>query len=298
MVTFLRRCNMKKFLFIAAAGSLSFISVFHFEKLANAVAAPPSISLTAQPQERDTPTQPALQVSRDNTSCPHKIDSQDVHGPDKDWYIGGWLVRQLCSQPLDTLVFVHAAPSHWKNRAHMRATLFEEAARAAFNWTGVFFVAQHKDPLVNLWTKLEAEFTGDVVIFPHHDSFPSVVNKFVRGMRWVTQYCPKVRNIVKIDHDVGVQPFKLRQYLDKSLSLHKRSISCLVWMYARVSRNVSDKHCIPEDDLPHGLLPALLQRSRHDHDDGHDGEAVQGLEDCQGLSDRRHLRERTRRHVG
>ncbi|KAL3195844.1 hypothetical protein MRX96_015725 [Rhipicephalus microplus] len=132
----------------------------------------------------------------------------------------------------------------------MRATLFEEAARAAFNWTGVFFVAQHKDPLVNLWTKLEAEFTGDVVIFPHHDSFSSVVNKFVRGMRWVTQYCPKVRNIVKIDHDVGVQPFKLRQYLDKSLPLHKRSISCLVWMYARVSRNVSDKHCIPEDDLP------------------------------------------------
>ncbi|KAH8042282.1 hypothetical protein HPB51_021366 [Rhipicephalus microplus] len=150
MATFLRRCNMKKFLFIAAAGSLSFISAIHFEKLANAVAAPPSISLTAQPQERDTPTQPALQVPRDNTSCPHKIDSQDVHGPDKDWHIGGWAVRQLCSQPLDTLVFVHAAPSHWENRAHMRATLFEEAARAAFNWTGVFFVAQHKDPLVNL----------------------------------------------------------------------------------------------------------------------------------------------------
>ncbi|KAH7956444.1 hypothetical protein HPB52_009729 [Rhipicephalus sanguineus] len=254
MATFPQSCdNNKKFFLIAAISLLSVVSTIHLEKLANAIAAPPSISPIVQHDERDAP-QAAFRVARAN-ECPHKIDSRDVHGPNKDWHTGGWAVRQLCSQPVDTLFFVHAGPSHWENRINLRATLFEEAARAAFNWTGVFFIGQHVDPLVNLWTKLEAKFTGDVVIFPHPDNFSTIINKFVRGMRWVTQYCPKVRNIVKIDHDVGVQPFELRRYLDEKLPLENGSISCLVWKYARVSRDARDKHCIPVDDLPMDFYP-------------------------------------------
>ncbi|KAL3195140.1 hypothetical protein MRX96_045759 [Rhipicephalus microplus] len=187
--------------------------------------------------------------------CAHRINLQDVHGPGKEWHTGGWAVRQLCSQPLDTLFFVHVAPNKWERRVHLRATLFEEAARAAFNWTGVFFVGQHEDPLVNLWTKLEADLTGDVVVFPYNDTFFTTVYKFVRGMRWVAEYCPKVRHIVKIDHDVGVQPIELRQYLNETLPLENRSIHCAVWKYAKVFRDGRDKHCVPEDQLPMDFYP-------------------------------------------
>ncbi|KAL1442415.1 hypothetical protein MTO96_030818 [Rhipicephalus appendiculatus] len=213
----------------------------------------------------------------------------DVHGPDKNWHTGGWAVRQLCSQPLDTLFFVHVAPSYWKTRIHLRATLFEEAARAAFNWTGVFFVAQDNNSLSNLWTNLEAELMGDVVVFPYNDSYFTTAYKFVRGMRWVNEYCPKVRHIVKIDHDVGVQPFELRRYLDRYLPLKDSSIHCNTLMYTAVFRYGRRPSLRPGGPACHGRLPALLFRFRHDHDDGHHEEAVQGLEVCQGLSDRRRL---------
>ncbi|KAL1442413.1 hypothetical protein MTO96_030816 [Rhipicephalus appendiculatus] len=196
--------------------------------------------------------EPAIQVP---LACAHRIDSMDVHGPGKEWHTGGWAVRQLCSQPLDTLFFVHVAPSKWERRIHLRATLFEEAARAAFNWTGVFFVGQDEDPLVNLWTKLEAEVTGDVVVFPYNDSFFTIVNKIVRGMRWVSEYCPRVRHIVKIDHDVGVQPFELRRYLNENLPLENSSIHCSVWKHVKVLRDGRNKHCVPEDQLAMDYYP-------------------------------------------
>ncbi|KAH7939186.1 hypothetical protein HPB52_008128 [Rhipicephalus sanguineus] len=187
--------------------------------------------------------------------CPHRIGSLDGPALGKEWHIGGWAVRQICSQPLDTLFFVHTAPSHWTNRVHLRATLFEEAARTAFNWTGVFFVGEHEDPLVNLWTKLEVEVMGDVVMFPYNDTYFTMLYKFVGGMRWVTEHCPKVRNIVKIDDDVGVQPFELRRYLDEKLPLKNSSIHGFVWADTDVYHDPRSKYCVPEDELAMDTYP-------------------------------------------
>ncbi|XP_075728651.1 acetylgalactosaminyl-O-glycosyl-glycoprotein beta-1,3-N-acetylglucosaminyltransferase-like [Rhipicephalus microplus] len=187
--------------------------------------------------------------------CPNRIDSLDVPTPGKEWHIGGWAVQKICSQPLDTLFFVHTAPSYWENRVHLRATLFEEAARIAFNWTGVFFVGQHKDSLVNLWTKTEAEVTGDIVVFPYNDTFVTILYKFVSGMRWVTEHCPNVRNIVKIDDDVTVQPFELRRYLDRTLPLKVSSIHGFVFVDMDVIRHHGSKYCIPEDELAMDTYP-------------------------------------------
>ncbi|KAH6924657.1 hypothetical protein HPB50_021798 [Hyalomma asiaticum] len=181
--------------------------------------------------------------------CPRRIGSLDGPGPGKEWHIGGWAIRRLCSQPLDTLFFVHTAPAHWERRIHHRDTVFEDAAREAFNWTGVFFMGEHEDPLVNLWTKLEAEATGDVVIFPYNDTFHTILYKLVFGMRWVTEHCPNVRNIVKIDDEVGVQPFELRRYLDEKLPLKNTSIHGLVWKGSKVVRDPRDKYCVPEDEV-------------------------------------------------
>ncbi|KAH8032311.1 hypothetical protein HPB51_024088 [Rhipicephalus microplus] len=254
MVKFPQSCNSKKeFLLIAAAALLSVIAMIHIEKLVHAIAPPPSISPTMQHDERNA-TRPVFQARRAN-HCPHWIDSMDAHGPDKEWHSGGWAVRQLCSQPLDTLFFVHVAPSYWKRRIHLRTTLFEEASQAAFNWTGVFFVAQDRNPLVNLWTKLEAEVAGDVVVFPYNDTYFTTVYKFVRGMRWVAEYCPRVRNIVKIDHDVSVQPFELRRYLDRNLPLKDSSIHCNMVINTAVFRDGRDPHCVPDDQLAMDTYP-------------------------------------------
>ncbi|XP_075529868.1 N-acetyllactosaminide beta-1,3-N-acetylglucosaminyltransferase 3-like [Dermacentor variabilis] len=218
--------------------------------------APHPVHGIVEQQERRT-TLPTEQLSEDKApqGCQHRIDSLDGPGPDQEWHSGGWAVRQLCSQPLDTLFFLHTAPKNCKRRAQLRATLFEEAARTAFNWTCIFFIGKHKDPLVNMWTKLEVGATGDVVMLPYNDTFFTIIHKFVGGMRWVTEYCPNVRTIVKIDDDVGVQPFQLRQYLDEELPKNNDSIHCYVLADSDVHRHPNSKYCVPEDDLVQDVYP-------------------------------------------
>ncbi|XP_070383765.1 N-acetyllactosaminide beta-1,3-N-acetylglucosaminyltransferase 3-like [Dermacentor albipictus] len=236
--------------------TLSSIILMGQIRKAKVATAPHPVHRVVEQQERRT-TRPTEQVSKYKAprGCQHRIDSLDGPGPDQEWHSGGWAVRQLCSQPLDTLFFVHTAPVNWKRRAQLRATLFEEAARTAFNWTGIFFIGKHEDPLVNMWTKLEVGATGDVVMLPYNDTFFTIIHKFVGGMRWVTEYCPNVRTIVKIDDDVGVQPFQLRQYLDVELPKNNDSIHCYVWAHNDVYRDPSSKYCVPEDDLVQDVYP-------------------------------------------
>ncbi|KAH7942374.1 hypothetical protein HPB49_023514 [Dermacentor silvarum] len=248
MKVFPKRGNDRNYLIIAVTILLSLVSVIQIKA--------PSVHRTVKQQERNTtlPTSKSLVDVR-----PERCDNQtySLHGPGpvKEMYSGGWAVRHLCSQPLDTLFFVYTARKNWKLRVHLRATLFEEAARTAFNWTGVFFVEEHDDPMVNLWTKLEVEAVGDVVMLPYSDTYVSITHKYVGGMRWVTENCPNVRTIIKIDDDIGVQPFELRRYLDEKLPPKNNSIHCAVWVNTDVNRNLSSTYHISEDDLAKDRYP-------------------------------------------
>ncbi|KAH7970947.1 hypothetical protein HPB49_017070 [Dermacentor silvarum] len=214
-------------------------------------------SLHSQDARKDAQQQSDATLST-KRHCPYRIDSLDGHdaqGMEMGWHSGGWAVRQLCSQPLDTLFFVHTAPRSWQNRAHLRATLFEEAATKFFNWTVVFFVGETDDLAVRHWTALEAKVMGDMVMLPYNDTLLTVLHKFIGGMRWVIEYCPNVRSIVKIDDDVGVHPFELRRYLEKELPRNKSYMHCFVWLRNKVYRESFHRFCIREDDLAQDNYP-------------------------------------------
>ncbi|XP_049511180.1 acetylgalactosaminyl-O-glycosyl-glycoprotein beta-1,3-N-acetylglucosaminyltransferase-like [Dermacentor silvarum] len=189
--------------------------------------------------------------------CEQRLASLDWPEGGKKWHSGGWAVSQLCRKQLDTLFFVHSAPNNWKRRADLRATLFEEAACAAFNWTGVFFIGEDDDPKVNLWTRLEADVFGDIVILSYNDTFLTLTYKFLGGMRWVTEHCPNVSTIVKIDDDVGVHPFQLRRYLDETLPQKNSCIHCNVLEDNPVLRDPQDRYCIPQDEVAQDTYPLM-----------------------------------------
>ncbi|XP_050023437.1 N-acetyllactosaminide beta-1,3-N-acetylglucosaminyltransferase 3-like [Dermacentor andersoni] len=221
----------------------------------------PNTSLKSQDARPDSLPRSVTQQKSNATlptkgQCPVRIDSLDgTQRMNTEWHSGGWAVRQRCSQPLDTLFFVHTAPKNWKNRVHLRATLFEEAATRFFNWTVVFFVGNTDDPVVWRWTKLEAEVMGDVVMLPYNDTLLTVLHKFIGGMRWVIDYCPNVRSIVKIDDDVGVHPFELRRYLEGKLPQRNNYMHCFVWLRNKVYRESFHRFCIREEDLPQDNYP-------------------------------------------
>ncbi|KAH6940859.1 hypothetical protein HPB50_009086 [Hyalomma asiaticum] len=194
--------------------------------------------------------------SADGPGCPHRIHSLDDSAVENKSISGGWAVRRLCEQPVDVLFFVFTVPGNWKRRAHLRATLIEEATVGLFNWTAVFFVGAQDNPTVALWTTFEAQVMGDVVIFPYNDTFPRLLVKFVGGMRWVLKFCPKVRTIIKMDDDIGVHPLELRRYLDEELPLKYNDLHCFVWEGGQVYRDPSNRHCVHEDELTLDIYPS------------------------------------------
>ncbi|KAH6923836.1 hypothetical protein HPB50_007782 [Hyalomma asiaticum] len=80
--------------------------------------------------------------SADGLGCPHRIHSLDDSALENKSTSGGWAVRRLCELPIDVLFFVFTVSSDWERRAHLRATLVEEAA-VGLNWTAVFFVGHN-----------------------------------------------------------------------------------------------------------------------------------------------------------
>ncbi|KAH7952029.1 hypothetical protein HPB52_017080 [Rhipicephalus sanguineus] len=219
-------------------------------------ASPPPLPSSAGPNGGNLTTGASEELrNATNERCPYRVETLHEPAGNASWHSGGWAVRRRCSQPLDTLFFVHTAPRNWQYRAHLRATLFEEAAMTYFNWTVVFFIGEQDDLTVSLWTKLEEEVMGDMVALRYNDTLLSVLHKFVGGMRWVLEYCPNVSNIVKMDDDVGVHPFELRRYLHEELPLKSSHMHCFVWLRNQVYRESSHRFCVHADDLPQDEYP-------------------------------------------
>nr|XP_054920386.1 acetylgalactosaminyl-O-glycosyl-glycoprotein beta-1,3-N-acetylglucosaminyltransferase-like [Dermacentor andersoni] len=87
---------------------------------------------------------------------------------------------------------------------------------------------------------------GDVVILPYNDTLQCLLHKFIGGMRWVIEYSPNVRSVVKMN--VGVHPFELRRYLEEELPLKDSYMHCYV-MLEMVYRESFERFCLQEDDF-------------------------------------------------
>ncbi|KAH7937295.1 hypothetical protein HPB49_010407 [Dermacentor silvarum] len=247
----------KAIVVIATATLLGIMSTVQIRKAKFITAYPLLEPAVEQGGRRTPPRTTGRSKAEASKRCQHRLASLDWPKAGKKWHSGGWAVSQLCRQPLDTLFFVHSAPNNWKRRATLRATLFEEAASAAFNWTGVFFIGEDDDHKVNPWTRLEAEVFGDIVMLRYKDTFYSLTYKFLGGMRWVTEHCPNVISIVKIDDDVCVHPFHLRRYLDEKLPQKNSSVHCNVLINNPVHRNPHHRYCVPEDEVAQDKYPLM-----------------------------------------
>ncbi|KAH7932806.1 hypothetical protein HPB49_003244 [Dermacentor silvarum] len=254
---FPRSCCKKRIVVIATTALLGIMFTVPIRQVKFITASPLLNPAVEQEGHHITPPTTERSKAEDPKGCQHRLASLDWPKAGKKWHTGGWAISQLCTQPLDTLFFVHSAPNNWKRRADLRATLFEDAASAAFNWTGVFFIGEDDDPKVNLWTRLEAEIFGDIVMLGYNDTFLTLTYKFVGGMQWVTEHCPNVSTIVKIDDDVGVHPFQLRRYLDEKLPQKSSSIHCNVVEGNPVHRDPHHRYCIPEDEVAQDTYPLM-----------------------------------------
>ncbi|XP_050390077.1 UDP-GalNAc:beta-1,3-N-acetylgalactosaminyltransferase 1-like [Patella vulgata] len=106
------------------------------------------------------------------------------------------------SEPVNVIVVVHTAPTHFLQRENIRETY---GARKLFLPTEVrviFLLGRVED--LNLQRGIVDEHNkyGDIIQGDFKDAYHNLTYKAVMGLHWVSHYCPDVEYVIKTDDDV------------------------------------------------------------------------------------------------
>lgn len=94
--------------------------------------------------------------------------------------------------------------------------------------------------MLSLWSHLEGDVLGDMVILPFVDGYRNLSLNFLGGTWWVMQRCPNLRHIVKLDGDRFVAPVRLKEYVLQHLAPDSRQLHCYVLSRNRVHHQEAD----------------------------------------------------------
>uniref|UniRef100_V5IES8 Hexosyltransferase n=1 Tax=Ixodes ricinus TaxID=34613 RepID=V5IES8_IXORI len=160
-----------------------------------------------------------------------------------------------CKRNLDYLFFVHTAPDHHVHRKILRDALGKGSLSLAYNWTIVFFVGLSTNKDTSSAIETEAADHGDIVVLPYYDTYKNLTYKFVYGMKWVTEYCPHVKYVVKIDDDVVINLALMMNYLNQVPASKARVLYCQVLEHMPVLRETNSPWYLSKDVYPNKEYP-------------------------------------------
>ncbi|PVD30594.1 hypothetical protein C0Q70_09866 [Pomacea canaliculata] len=134
---------------------------------------------------------------------------------------------------VDVLFMVHTALLNFRQREALRSTVANQSFFYPFKVRILFLLglpANDTNGTVQSLIELEHKKYGDTLQGDFIDTYSNLTHKGVMGYRWITQYCPHVRLVAKIDDDVFVDTFKLLHRFWPVLFVAKsRAIFCNVW---------------------------------------------------------------------
>ncbi|MCA9460432.1 MAG: hypothetical protein KC550_07845, partial [Nanoarchaeota archaeon] len=80
--------------------------------------------------------------------------------------------------------------------------------------------------------RLENELYADIVQEDFQDAYKNLTYKGIMALKWIKEYCPNAKYILKVDDDIISNIFILLRHLH-SLERHNiaqnNTIMCLVW---------------------------------------------------------------------
>ena len=133
------------------------------------------------------------------------------------------------------LIYVHTSPDNYKRRLSIRETW---AKRSMFRDIRiVFMMGRTESTKTSEMILLENGIYGDLVQEDFIDSYRNLTYKGIMAMKWISEYCPKAKFILKVDDDIITNTFIILKHL-KALENHdiikQKTIMCLVWERGRV----------------------------------------------------------------
>ncbi|CAN8002187.1 unnamed protein product [Ixodes hexagonus] len=155
-----------------------------------------------------------------------------------------------CKRNLDYIFFVHTAPGHHQHRKVLREAMDQHSSSLAYSWTTVFFVGLSRDKDTSSIIQSEAAQHGDIALLPYQDTYKNLTYKFVYGMKWVMEYCPKVKYVVKIDDDMVTSLQRMTSYLSTVPESQTHSLHCQIIRRTPVIRDINSPWYLSEDTYP------------------------------------------------
>jgi len=93
----------------------------------------------------------------------------------------------------------------------------------------IFMLGSSNDSQLDSKIKNESKIYGDIVQETFQDTYLNLTLKTIQGIKWVSEYCSKVKYVLKVDDDVLVNSYSLLNYLD-NLKLETNNNLCAIFM--------------------------------------------------------------------
>ncbi|XP_077490573.1 uncharacterized protein LOC144101341 isoform X1 [Amblyomma americanum] len=173
-----------------------------------------------------------------------------------------------CQRDLDYIFFVHTATTHSDHRRVLREVVANSSFGAQYNWTTVFFVGM--SPVDQVWASVtkEAELHGDVVVLPYMDTYRNLTYKFVYGIKWTLENCPRARFVLKMDDDIVLHlPTLVKKFTGSSTGASSSStplppkFHCCVWDGMPVIRQTALPWYMSNEVYPKKYFPRYCSGS-------------------------------------
>ena len=163
-------------------------------------------------------------------------------------------------QPFFFLALIHSKANHFRQRQVIRQTWASQHDLIRH----VFLVGLDDrsglEATMNVQNLLEAEHAkyGDLVQGDFIDHYRNLTLKNVMGLKWVGQYCPSVRFVLKSDDDAFVDVAQLRKFIERTWPNNgppAETLICNVHENGQVLR--TGKWAVSRDEYPSKTYPAF-----------------------------------------
>ncbi|XP_071813284.1 beta-1,3-galactosyltransferase 1-like [Apostichopus japonicus] len=155
------------------------------------------------------------------------------------------------------IVLIHSSPSHSNLRNIQRETSLSDANILGKRIIVVYLIGNATKMYLNNHILAESQKYRDIIVEDFKDSYYNLTQKFMMGMRWVSEFCPNARFVLKGDDDVY---FNLHNIVKMLISAPSENfMSGYVYKYSRPYRDRHSKWFISEKIYPYKYYPPFCR---------------------------------------
>ncbi|CAJ0581515.1 unnamed protein product, partial [Mesorhabditis spiculigera] len=159
------------------------------------------------------------------------------------------LPQNLCTPELKVIFVVHTAVSNKEKRAAIRETYGNMQWYEKYKIRTVFATGRSLDQNDEFQLENEARMFKDIVQADFVDHYRNLTIKGLTWMRYLRDFCPDVKLVVKLDDDLLPNIFGVMEDFNKNLIKTNRTFTCLLF-YGKVIREANSPWYVPLEAMP------------------------------------------------